>query len=285
VVVAGKLDESRVREPCRHIPTVLDRHGAVAAPVQHERRTRDLRDRVVHVRHHRLPVVVAPRTSADGVPLELQQPLVERFVAHAARREPLEAAVIPRVHDHVHDIVDRLDRRSSLELVLRRRGEEDEGLASFRMRRSEEHRDEGAVVGADDRRALRAHRVEDCDHVYDLRIEVRERVERDGVGEACPSTIEVDQAAERREPAEEAGELGEVPDRLDMVHPRVDEQDVDRAVSHDLIRDVHVADLGEPGLLRVGHGREGNAAVRGSGALALSRCSEPTVKFRGARCR
>jgi hypothetical protein len=56
----------------------------------------------------------------------------------------------------------------------------------------------------------------------------------------------MDQAPERRQPAEEPGEVREVPDRLDVVHPRIDEQDVDRAVTDDLIGEVHVPDTREP---------------------------------------
>jgi hypothetical protein len=55
------------------------------------------------------------------------------------------------------------------------------------------------------------------------------------------------EAPERRERAKEACEVGEVPDRFDVVDSRVHEQDVDRAVSRHLVREMHVAVPREPG--------------------------------------
>jgi hypothetical protein len=117
----------------------------------------------------------------------------------------------------------------------------------------QEHRHERPVVRSEDSRLLRLSRVEDREDVLDLRLEVGQPVERDRVGQPRASTIEVDQAPDRAEPPKEASEVGEVPDRLHVVHPRVHKQDVEGSRSDRLIREVDVSVPREPGARLLRH--------------------------------
>ena len=147
------------------------------------------------------------------------------------------------------------------------------------MSGSEKHGHEGSVVEAEEGHLVRSRRVEDGDGILHLRVEVRQAVERDWVGQPRPSTIEVDQAPERAQPAEEASEVGEVPDRLHVVYPCVDEQDVDRSRPDGLVGEMDVSVPREPCL------RTDPAWV---GSLGLSHrppfvCEELRVQDHGRR--
>ena len=91
------------------------------------------------------------------------------------------------------------------------------------MRDGEQHGDERAVVEPDHGRLVRTRRVEHRDGVLHLRLEVREPIEGDGVRQAGASPVEVDQTSERADAAQESGEIRDVPDRLDVMDPRIDE--------------------------------------------------------------
>lgn len=121
------------------------------------------------------------------------------------------------------------------------------------MRGGQEHRDERAVGGTENGRALRPGRVEDSRDIFHLRLEVRQLVEGHRIRQSRPSTVEVDQPPEGAEPAQEASEVGEVPDRLDVVHPRIHQQDVERPRPDGLVREVHVSVPRELGPRLLGH--------------------------------
>ena len=105
----------------------------------------------------------------------------------------------------------------------------------------EQDRDDRAVVQADHGGSVGARRLEHGDGVANLRLEIGKLIQRHRVGQSRPAAIEVDQPAERAQPAQEPREVGEVPHRLDVVDPGVDEQQVQRAVADGLEGEMHVA--------------------------------------------
>ena len=116
------------------------------------------------------------------------------------------------------------------------------------IRDGEQHGDEGSVVEPDHGRVVRTGRVEYRDGVLHLRLEVRQPIERDGVRQAGTPPVEVDQASERAEAAQETGEIRDVPDCLDVMHPCIDEKEVQRARTDGLVGEMDVAVPREAGL-------------------------------------
>ena len=64
-----------------------------------------------------------------------------------------------------------------------------------------------------------------------------------GIGEAGSPPVEDDQAPDGRQPPALAGQLRDLPERLDVMHPALDQHQVERALAHDLVREVDVAVL------------------------------------------
>jgi hypothetical protein len=154
--------------------------------------------------------------------------LREPLVFGPTRGEDLHAASSGLCvgRDLFEDRVDFLHRHPSCVGVGGRRRKQHEGPASFGMGNGKQHGDQGSVVEPDDDRLTRSHCVENSDGVLDLRLEVRQPVQGNRIGQACPSPVEVDQATEQAEAAQEASKVGEVPNGLDVVYPRIHEQQV-----------------------------------------------------------
>ena len=180
---------------------------------------------------------------------------VEPLVVDATRSEELDAAVVRQRAglDHGDHLVDRLHRHPGRERMGGREREEDERSAPLGLRRGEHGSHDRAVVEPDDRRTVGSGRLQDGNRVVDLGLEVGELVEGHRIGESRASAVEVDQPAERAQPPKEPGEVGEVPHRLDVVDPRVDQEDVEVALAHHLVRDVDVTVLRVPRPRKVGH--------------------------------
>ena len=90
------------------------------------------------------------------------------------------------------------------------------------------------------RRALAARRVEHGAHVGDLVVDAELAV----VGQPRAAAVHEDQPREPGEAGEEPGQAGVLPDLLDVVDERADEQQVDRPVAVHLIGEVDVAVAG-----------------------------------------
>ncbi len=116
------------------------------------------------------------------------------------------------------------------------------------MRRSERHGEDPAADVRDHRRPFRAHRVEDGRDVGHELLEGRQRGGRDRVGQAGPPLVEHDQAPEPRQTLPELGERRHIPLGLHMTEPLVEQEDVGRPVTEDLIRQVEVAEACVAGL-------------------------------------
>ena len=132
---------------------------------------------------------------------------------------------------------------------------EHERPAPLGVRRRELHRETAAVVEAEDRRLLDPGGVHHRDHVGDLGVVVGEVAGRHRIREPGAAPVEDDQATDRREAPALAGDLRDRPERLDVVHPALDLDDVDRTVTELLVRQVGLAVAGVPGL-RCGLHRE-----------------------------
>ena len=155
----------------------------------------------------------------------------------------------------VVDVVAQGGDRREVGRLHRHRGRrvEHELAAPLRVGRGQQHPDEAADLDREDRRPPGSRRVEDRDHVGDLRLEVGQRLGRNRIGQAGPAPIEVDEPGEPAQLAQEARVLGDLPDELDVVDPVVDEQQIDRAVANDLVGEVDVPVPGESSDGRVGH--------------------------------
>ena len=90
--------------------------------------------------------------------------------------------------------------------------------------------------------------------VRHLGLEVGETIERHRIGQAGAAPVEDDQAPDRRQPPPLAGQLRDLPERLDVVHPALDQHEVERALAQDLVREVDVAVLRVLGRRETVHG-------------------------------
>jgi hypothetical protein len=105
--------------------------------------------------------------------------------------------------------------------------------------RREEDRHRSALGHAEHDRALGAGGVHDGAGVVHPNLERRQAILGHPVGQPDASLVEDQQSAERGEASKEAGEPRLRPHPLDMRDPAQDEEDVDRAVTDDLVRDMH----------------------------------------------
>jgi hypothetical protein len=137
------------------------------------------------------------------------------------------AATTPRV-------VDILDQPGG-------RVPEHERPTSFGVRRGEVQRERAPIVEPDDRGLVAAGRVHHRDDVLRLGLEVGQVVERHRIREAGPATVEHDQTPDGRQSSALARQFGNGPERLDIVDPAFDFDDVERALAELLIREVHAS--------------------------------------------
>ena len=120
----------------------------------------------------------------------------------------------------------------------------------------EEERERSAFGEAEDGGLLRPGGVHHRTDVRNLGLEVGEPVEGHRVGQAGAAPVEDDQAADGCEPPALAGQLRDLPERLDVMHPALDQHQVERAVADDLVREVDVAVLRVLGRGQPVHGAE-----------------------------
>ena len=220
---------------------------AIAVPVQHQRRHVQRRQHVAHVdveEHldHRFDAVGAHRRAAVAAePFACGRILVER------RRPHVDVAT--GVHDR-HDQLfggfgEAFGRRSPrVAGCLGRAGHaavQHERLRAFRIRRREQDRHRHALRDAHEHGALGADRVHHRAHV------VHPFLERDrsdvAIGETEAALVEADQTAERRQPAEEAGDRRVLPLDVEMAREPLHQHQVEVALAEHLVRDVHVPAL------------------------------------------
>jgi hypothetical protein len=109
------------------------------------------------------------------------------------------------------------------------------------MGRCEQHRGDRAVVQADHGGAIGPRCLEHGDGVAHLGLEVGELIERDRVRESCASAVVVDQPTQRAQPSQQSREVGDIPYCLDVMHPGVDEEQVQRSLADNLEGEMHVA--------------------------------------------
>jgi hypothetical protein len=161
-------------------------------------------------------------------------------VPHASRRNPTNWSTAASVISHPGALIGAGVRPVEHEL-----------RDAFWIRPGEEHRERTALGHAEERRGLHSGRVH---HRADVVHALGEAPEADvPVRESRAAFVEVD---EPREPGEfliEAPEGRHLPDQLEVGDEAGDEDDVDRAVADDGVRDVDVARLRVPDL-RLKHG-------------------------------
>jgi hypothetical protein len=181
------------------------------------------------------------------------------FVAHPAWGQPVQPGVVRHrgIRDELNDVLDGFVRPAE-GMVRRDRAQrrgcvQRERAASIGVRRREQHRDEVAVRYAEHGRTLRLRGIEHGDRVFDLGLEVGEGIHGHGIRCSSSAAIEVDQTGERAEPAKQPGEIGDVPDQVDVVNPRVHEKQVDRSVPDDLVGEVDITVSSEPRLRCLRH--------------------------------
>jgi len=124
------------------------------------------------------------------------------------------------------------------------------------MGRGEEGGDRAGIVGTDDHCLFRSHRVEHRERVLDPLLERRRRSRRDRIGQSDATTIAANQPTERRQAPIRMRQPGLLLPGVGRDEVCYQKQDVDRAITKNLVRDVNVAALCITGPRRVRHGRQ-----------------------------
>ena len=246
MVVARELDERGAGNPRREIPSFLDLHAPITAAVEHERRHADRRQHVANV-----DLGVHPRQRHGGARARAHAqvgcpPLAERGIGGLRGRPHLDADGASPLGDHlVAERIALLARRAPrVVLVAQPPGvaaDHHERLGLLRVRRREQAAQRAAFGDAQQDRALRSHRVHDRPHVVQPLLERGQLRDGDRIGQPRPPLVEQNQARHRRQASEEPGERRLAPEVLEMRDPTHDEDQIDRAGSHDLVGDVHVS--------------------------------------------
>ena len=161
----------------------------------------------------------------------------------------------PALGQAAHALLEILPRALAPGPVVRRLlfdlcADEQKGERALRVRRREQDRhrptlrlpEQGCSLGAD-----RVHRPAHVVHA------LFERPERDVVGEPHSALVEQDQPRERGEALAEAASRRISPHRTEMREEAVDEHEVRRTASEDLVGEVHIAVSGVANVLH-GHG-------------------------------
>ena len=137
-----------------------------------------------------------------------------------------------------------------------RRVEQNERTTSFRKGGGEEEGKRATLGHAEDRGLLRPGGIHDCTDVRHLGLEVREMIEGHWIGQAGSPPVEDDQAPDGSEPPSLVRQLRDLPERLDVVHPALDQHQVQGALAHDLVGEVDVAVLRVLGRRQAVHGSQ-----------------------------
>ena len=234
---------------------ILRRNDPVAAPVQHERRRADRRQDVGHVGLHRLAVVVAERAGPDRERWRRASCCAKAASSTrlgARNSTPLSSATALASISSITSSIDSIGSPAA------------SVCAGVSVNSTSERHSSGYAAASRTATIVpslspmtavppRPRRVEYREGVPDLRLQIRQLVERDRIRQTRASAIEVDQPTEGAQPPQEPREVGEVPDRLDVVHPRVDEEDVQRPSPDRLVGEMDVAVPRVPGLGTLGH--------------------------------
>ena len=211
----------------------------------------------------------APR--AGGEALEAREPRAQPLVAGRARREHVDVRALAPAREHVVEArVALVGVRQPRQVVVahgaQHAGVQDERGDALGMARREDRRQRAAGRVGEQRGALAAGRVEHGVDVAELGLDGQLAV----VGQPRAAAVHDDQPRETGQAVEEARQARVLPDVLDVVDVRADEQQVERPVAVDLEGEVDVAVAGVA--------REAAIAAhypRASGALAArsARCS------------
>jgi uncharacterized protein (TIGR03083 family) len=154
------------------------------------------------------------------------------------------------------------------------RVEQDKGTTSFGKRGSKEHGKRATFGEPQDGRAFRARGIHDGSDVRHLVSRSGRRSSGTGSDMPVPRRSKNDQTAEGSQPPLLAGQLGDVPEGLDMVHPTLDHHDVQRALAQDLVGEMDLAVLRVLGGGETVHGAQ---AWQSRGAAFPDRTDWPLV--------
>ena len=265
-VGAGQLDEPRARDPPRVLARVTHVDERVAGAVHDERRRADrrqLRPRV-DLRGRGDEPPHPPR--ARRQPLEAREPRPQLLVVGRARGERVEVRALAPAREDLVEARRALGRLGQPRQVVVAHGAqrarvEDQAADALRVTRGEDRRQRPARRVGQQRRALAAGRVEHRAHVGDLVVDAELAVVR----QPRAAAIHEDQPREARQALEEPREPGVLPDVLDVVDERADEQQVDRPVAVHLVGEVDVAVAGVARGRRTWHVNRSGRARRDPG--------------------
>ena len=115
-------------------------------------------------------------------------------------------------------------------------GKENERRHALGIGRREKHRHRAVRAGSEQGRALRPDRIQDGAHIVHSLLERRNATRP--IGQSDATTVEEKQAGERRQLAHEARPTRVLPEDLDVGYDLWDEDQVERTLTDDLIRDV-----------------------------------------------
>jgi hypothetical protein len=242
---AGDLDHSCRRNARRHVVSDLGRDDPVLGAAQDQGRNAHRRQDVSHVDLlvHAVERLHCARTGTEADHLEERVRLLVGELAECTHRL---AGLLPRA--------ERLQRSIDIALVLvlaaaplvlgrphaaRKSAAHDERRRSLWISRGEQDTHGGPFREAVERRALRADRIHDRAHVVHARLQRRSAA--NGVRHAGAALVEPDQTSEGRKLLQEGREGRELPLDLEVRHVPRDEDEVERAVTDDLVGDVDVA--------------------------------------------
>jgi hemerythrin-like domain-containing protein len=263
VVGPVELHVSGIGDVVGQIPAELGRSDLIMCSLQDQGRRLDDGQQLADVGQHRLPEVVSDRAGRDRTPPEADELLGESGIADSAgyqKRHVVGIAGSPRFRLALDDVEEQILRRSPRVVggggESGRRVHQHERTTSLRQGGGQEKGERATLGEAEDRGLLRPGGIHDCTDVRHLGLEIGETIERHRIGEARSPPVEDDQAPDGRQPPPLARQLRELPERLDVVHPTLDQHQVERAFAHDLVREVDLAVLRVLGRRHTVHGSQ-----------------------------
>ena len=264
VVVSGQLDEAGTGDLLRHPPRPRDVDPQVVTPVDDQGRDGDARqdaahvDAAVHAGEGGRRGRARARAQVPGPPgaelLVVHDPGCELVQVHDA------APLVPDAADVAFTLLGcGRPRVVRLPQPDREAAVDDEAFGPLRVRGGEQEAHGAALGVAEDDRALGAGRVHHRSHVVHPLLERRQAVDGHPVREPGTSLVEVDDPTEGPEPLEDTGHPRLLPEKLDVGHPAVDENQVPRTGAEDLVGDLHPVARGVADL--AGHSRQASYHV------------------------
>ncbi len=160
-------------------------------------------------------------------------------VVDQARRPEADRVLAPPVREHgVGKLCDVTDFQRPREVVVSDQAQQwpvqHQAVRAFGVAGGEEDRHRAALGLAEEGGSLAACRVHDGAHVFHAGLERRDA--RWTVRHADAAPVEVDDAAERRKPSEDVGNVGVLPQQLDVRERTPHEDEVARSVAEHLVR-------------------------------------------------